>query len=76
MSTVKDLLNKSNKLRMLKFTSDETPSVLEENKQKQIEKHAKVLESLIEEFHELKLEVQRERELRKGMTPRKLEHGP
>ena len=37
MSTVKDLLNKvEGKLRMLKFTSDETPSVLEKNKQKQM----------------------------------------
>ena len=47
---------------MLKFTSDETPSILEENEQKQIERHAKVLESLIEKFHDLKVEVQREKE--------------
>ena len=66
---MKDLLNKvEGKLRMLKFTSDETPSVLEENKQKQIERHAKVLESLIEEVHELKVEVQRER-IEKGDDP-------
>ncbi|CAB4038572.1 Hypothetical predicted protein [Paramuricea clavata] len=66
MLTVKDLLNKvEGKLRMLKFTSDETPSVLEENKQKQIERHAKVLESLIEKVHELK---ERER-IEKGNDP-------
>jgi predicted nucleic acid-binding Zn-ribbon protein len=39
---------------------------LEENKQKQIERHAKVLESLIKEVHELK--VQRER-IEKGDDP-------
>ena len=39
---------------------------MEENKQKQIERHAKVLESLIKEVHELK--VQRER-IEKGDDP-------
>ena len=48
---MKDLLSK--------VEGDETPSVFKENKEKQIESHAKVLESLIEEVHELKVEVQR-----------------
>ncbi|XP_028405771.1 uncharacterized protein LOC114528347 [Dendronephthya gigantea] len=62
MSTVDELLKKvEGKLRMLKFMSDETPSVLGMNKQKQIERHVKVLESLIEEVHDLKVEVQRKR---------------
>ena len=69
MSTGKDLLNKvEGKLRMLKFTSDETPSILKENKQKQVERHVKVLESLIEEVHDLKVEVQKER-IEKGDDP-------
>jgi hypothetical protein len=69
MSTVKDLLGK--------VEGDETPSVFKENKEKQIESHAKVLESLIEEVHELKVEVQRieKRDDQRGRTTRKLEHG-
>ena len=32
--------------------------MLEQNKQKQMDRHVKVLESLIEEVHELKVKVQ------------------
>ena len=68
MSVLEDLLKKvEGKLRMLKFTSDGTASVLE-RKQNQIKRHAEVLESLIEEVHKLKVDVQQEK-IGKGGEP-------
>ena len=70
MSNIETLTQKvQGKLRMLHFKNDETASILEENKQKQIERHAKILEKLIEEVHEIKVEVKQQR-IENGDDPR------
>jgi hypothetical protein len=57
-----DLLNQiEGKLRMLNFTQEDTPRVLEGHKVKAMERHAKVFEELIEQTHKLKIEVQQNR---------------
>lgn len=57
MSTPESLLEKvESKLWMLKFTKEETATVSEENEQKEIQRHAKVLGPLTE-VYKIKVEV-------------------
>lgn len=49
------------KLKALKFTHDDSSRVLKENKVKTLEYHAKVLEDLVEETHNFKVEIQQKR---------------
>ena len=59
MSTINELLKQiEGKLRVLKFTQGETHRVLDSEKEKAIERHAKVFEDLIEQTHQLKVQAQ------------------
>jgi hypothetical protein len=56
---VEELLKQiDGKLRMLKFTQEDTPRVLKDHKVKAMERHTRVFEELIEQTHKLKIEVQ------------------
>ena len=64
-----ELLKQINgKLHMLKFTQEDTKRILEGNKIKAIERHAKVYENLIEQAHNIKVEVQQSK-IEKGDVP-------
>ena len=59
MSEVKTLQEKvEGKLKMLKFTAEDTEKILETEDVKAIEKHGSALESIIDKTHQLKLQVQ------------------
>lgn len=59
MSEVKTLEEKiEGKLKMLKFTAEDTEKILEAEDVKAIERHGSALESIIEKTHQLKLQVQ------------------
>ena len=65
---VEELLKQiDGKLRMLKFTEEDTPRVLKDHKVKAMERHTRVFEELIEQTHKLKIEVQQIR-IEKGDT--------
>ena len=65
---VEELLKQiDGKLRMLKFTQEDTPRVLKDHKVKAMERHTNVFEELIEQTHKLKIEVQQNR-IEKGDT--------
>ena len=70
---VEELLKQiDGKLRMLKFTQEDTPRVLKDHKVKAMERHTNVFEELIEQTHKLKIEVQQNRI---EMQQRKYENG-
>ena len=48
--------NLKGKLRILKFTKEETATVLKIKNQRKIERHSKRFQSLIDEFHGIKVE--------------------
>ena len=59
MSEVKTLQEKvEGKLKMLKFTAEDTEKILETEDVKAIERHGSALESIIDKTHQLKLQVQ------------------
>lgn len=59
MSEVKTLEEKiEGKLKMLKFTAEDTEKILETEDVKAIERHGSALESIIDKTHQLKLQVQ------------------
>ena len=59
MSEIKTLQEKiEGKLKMLKFTVQDTEKILETEDFKAIERHGSALESIIDETHLLKLQVQ------------------
>lgn len=59
MSEVKTLEEKiEGKLKMLKFTAEDTEKILETEDVKAIERHGSALEFIIDETHQLKLQVQ------------------
>ena len=64
-ATVEELVKQIDaKLRMLKFTNEDTTRILtllKEQKVKTIERHAKVFEDLIDEAHNLKVVMQQKR---------------
>ncbi len=59
MADVKDLEKKiEGKLRLLNFNAEETTTITESKDLKAIERHANVMESIIDKIHELKVQVQ------------------
>ena len=59
MSEVKTLQEKiEGKLKMLKFTAEDTEKILESEDVKAIERHGSALESITDKTHQLKLQVQ------------------
>lgn len=59
MSEVKTLQEKvEGKLKMLKFTAEDTEKILETEDVKAIERHGSALESIIDKTYQLKLQVQ------------------
>ena len=59
MSEIKTLQEKiEGKLRMLKFTVEDTKKILETKDVKAIERHGSALESIIDKTHQLKLQAQ------------------
>ena len=59
MAELKTLQDKmEGKLKMLNFTVEDTPKILDANDVKAIERHGSALESIIDKTHQLKLEVQ------------------
>ena len=59
MTEVKTLQEKiEGKLKMLKFTAEDTEKILETEDVKAIERHGSALESIIDKTHQLKLQVQ------------------
>ena len=59
MSEIKTLQEKiEGKLKMLKFTVQDTEKILETDDVKAIEGHGSALESIIDKTHQLKLQVQ------------------
>ena len=47
-------------MQMLKFTSDETPKILEKNAVRPLERHLKAIGSQTDEIHAMKLEIQKQ----------------
>eukprot|EP00112_Aurelia_sp_Birch-Aquarium-sp1_P013323 Seg2820.3 transcript_id=Seg2820.3/GoldUCD/mRNA.D3Y31 product="hypothetical protein" protein_id=Seg2820.3/GoldUCD/D3Y31 len=47
-------------VQMLKFTSDETPKILDKNAVRPLERHLKAMESHTDEIHGMKLEIQKQ----------------
>ena len=47
-------------VQMLKYTSEETPKILEKNTVRPLERHLKAIESQTDEIHAMKLEIQKQ----------------